>query len=419
MKGIFWMLLLVVVVTVLGWPAQALAAYPIEAGAQGPINGWLGEYYADRTPYGTPAVVRDDAEVNFNWGYGSPAGGLPSDGFSARWTRSVYFTAGTYRFFALSDDGVRIWLDGELLIDQWHAAPGVTYTEDRTLAGGIHLIRIEYFEESGGAKIQFWWEVYDAGYYPHWKGTYYANASLDGHPILVRNDEEIAFNWHDDAPIAGMAADRFSVRWTRSVRLETAVYRFHVTLHGDAVLWVGDELVLSARGNGSNRDFSVDYYATRGDCQLKLEYFKTNGDARVELDWELLEEASYPDWKAEYFANRFLLGQPLLVRNDEVPVFDWGEGAPFAEMPRNAFSVRWTRTKSFEAGTYEFYARVDDGIRVYVDGALVLDEWEFGQGVREYTAEAYIEAGEHEVVVEYFDRRGEATITFWWVRMGS
>lgn len=53
-------------------------------------------------------LVRDDADVNFDWRTAAPATQLSADDFSARWTRSLSFTAGTYRFYVRSDDGVRV-----------------------------------------------------------------------------------------------------------------------------------------------------------------------------------------------------------------------------------------------------------------------------------------------------------------------
>ena len=95
---------------------------------------------------GTPALVRNDANVRFNWGFSAPAAGFPTDGFSARWTRSLPFAAGTYDFFAHVDDGVRIWLDNNLIVDAWREQSPKTHTGSQVLNEGTHLVRVEYFE---------------------------------------------------------------------------------------------------------------------------------------------------------------------------------------------------------------------------------------------------------------------------------
>ena len=62
------------------------------------ISDWRGEYYNNPHLDGAPILVRNDVSVNFDWGSGSPGPGIPADNFSARWSRSVNFPAGTYRF---------------------------------------------------------------------------------------------------------------------------------------------------------------------------------------------------------------------------------------------------------------------------------------------------------------------------------
>ena len=63
----------------------------------------------------------------------------------------------------------------------------------------------------------------------------------------------------------------------------------------------------------------------------------------------------------------------MLTRIDNAIDFDWGEGSPGAAVPADRFSARWTRTKTYTAGTYRFSVTGDDGIRVLVDGTLVLE----------------------------------------------
>jgi hypothetical protein len=104
------------------------------------------------------ALLRNDSEINFDWGEGSPAQGIPSDGFSVRWMRSLEFEPGVYRFSARSDDGMRVFLDGTRIIDEWHKSAGTEiYTAESTLTG-THVIRVQYFEDNGNAKVEFWWE---------------------------------------------------------------------------------------------------------------------------------------------------------------------------------------------------------------------------------------------------------------------
>lgn len=115
--------------------------------------------YPTMTFTGTP-VTRTDATVDFDWGGGSPATGIPVNGFSARWTGDIVprYTE-TYTFITTSDDGVRLWVDGQKIIDNYtdHAP-----TENRgtiTLtAGRRYTIRLDYYENTGGAVMKLAWQ---------------------------------------------------------------------------------------------------------------------------------------------------------------------------------------------------------------------------------------------------------------------
>lgn len=121
------------------------------------ITDWRGEYYNNPNLSGAPVLVRNDVAVSFNWGNGSPAANLPGDGFSARWTRNLGFPAGEYRFWLTADDGVRVWVDGNLVIDQWRDGAPTTFEARIKLSEGVHSFRIEYYERSGGALIDLGW----------------------------------------------------------------------------------------------------------------------------------------------------------------------------------------------------------------------------------------------------------------------
>jgi hypothetical protein len=116
-------------------------------------------------------------------------------------------------------------------------------------------------------------------------------------------------------------------------------------------------------------------------------------------------------FSAEYFDNSTLSGDPVLTRSDDAIDFNWGEGSPSFVVPFDVFSARWTRTKTYPAGTYRFSVTGDDGIRVLVDGTPVIDGW-FYQAPTTYTADVPLPEGEHTVVVEYFEHTGGAVARF-------
>ena len=118
--------------------------------------GLRGEYFANQEFRGTPALTRIDPGVNFDWGGGAPDPSLPADHFSVRWTGTlVPEESGEFRISIRSDDGSRLYVNGELFIDNWGLHAGVTKGRAITLTKGTPVdIRLEYFESDGGALVE-------------------------------------------------------------------------------------------------------------------------------------------------------------------------------------------------------------------------------------------------------------------------
>jgi hypothetical protein len=81
-------------------------------------------------------------------------------------------------------------------------------------------------------------------------------------------------------------------------------------------------------------------------------------------------------------------------------------------------AFRWSRRVTFEPGVYRFSAWSDDGLRFYLDGVLLLNEWHDGDGTTVYTTDVTL-AGPHNLVVEYYESRDEALVKFWWKRVAD
>jgi hypothetical protein len=247
---------------------------------------WKGEYFANRTLSGAPARVRYDWMINFDWGTNAPVAGLPRDNWSVRWTRAFYFPVNAYRFTVEVDDGARLWIDGELVIDEWHDGRG-TYSHDLKLSEGGHQLRMELYERTGNAKAHLRWSP--ATNQAEWTGRYFANRDLKGNPALVRSDESIDFNWGIGAP-AGLPADGFSVQWTANVQFEEGLYQFcarsddgvHVEMDGV------QPFILSEWHDGYDTYCNA-IQVPAGRRQVTVEYFENLGGAIIQLWWRVLD----------------------------------------------------------------------------------------------------------------------------------
>jgi glucose/arabinose dehydrogenase len=139
--------------------ATPTADAPVGGPPNGTGNGLVATYFNNSDLTGT-AVVRTYAVVDFDFGTTTPDPFIAADTFSARWIGAVEprFTE-TYTFTTTSDDGVRLWVDGVLLIDQWNDHTAATHSAAVPLvAGRRHAIRIEYYQNSGPGSVRLAWQ---------------------------------------------------------------------------------------------------------------------------------------------------------------------------------------------------------------------------------------------------------------------
>jgi hypothetical protein len=453
--------------------------------------GWFAEYYANHDLAGAPTLTRYEPQIDYDWGMGSPTAMLPADNFSARWTRTMYFEAGTYNFCATVDDGVRFWVDGQLLIDEWRVQGLGTYCASPYLTAGNHVVQMAFFEDTGNAVARLTWSgplpntpaPYPQPWPPSpseaWTGEYYDDMMLGEStspakaPVMIRMDPDINFNWGTNSPAVGLPRTEYSIRWTRDINFNAGLYNFCVTVDDGARLWVDGSLVIDEWREQSVRTFCGEHYMTAGLHTVQLGYVQMQGSALVALTWTsgsgpvptpyppypypTVVPPYYPTpvppyyptpvppyyptpvppyyptpvppyyptpvpppgygWTGEYFSNRYLSGAPVLTRQDAEINFDWGLGSPAPSIPPDNFSVRWTQEVYFNNGTYTFFSHNDDGVRIYVDGSLVVDAWYEQSAATHYGVKA-LNAGTHRVQVDYYEATQFAVIAVWWQEGG-
>jgi hypothetical protein len=249
-----------------------------------------------------------------------------------------------------------------------------------------------------------------------WKGEYFNNTSLASPPVFIRNDPVIDFGLPIGvAPGPSMPSENWSARWTRTLNFPEGNYRFHVTTDDGARLYVGDNLLIDKWFDQSATEYSANLYLS-GDVPIQLDYYNHLGTAVIKLSWE--EVTSYQDWKGSYYANQDLSGQPVFQRNDATINFNWGNGSPRADIPVNHFSIRWARNLDFSpAGVYHFHTASDDGVRLYIDGQLVINDW--NNGVQVDDADVYMTAGQHHLRLEYYEYVGDAYVQLTWTHVAA
>ncbi|HEY0025310.1 MAG TPA: PA14 domain-containing protein [Longimicrobium sp.] len=141
------------------WSASASYAYTQPPPLSCPVGQYLATYYAGVNLSGSPIQTACAAKIDHDWGAGTLNGTVGGDHFSARWVGRHSFGEATYRFTVTADDGVRLWVDGVLLIDRWVDQGPTTYTADRVMTAGEHEVKVEYYERGGGALVRSGWSV--------------------------------------------------------------------------------------------------------------------------------------------------------------------------------------------------------------------------------------------------------------------
>ena len=119
---------------------------------------FLAEYRNNTDLSGAPVLSRCESAIDHDWAGNRPGPGVNVDNFSARWTGQFAFAGGTYTFSSTTDDGVRVYVDGSLLIDGWHDGVA-TRTASKSLAPGTHAVKVEYYEHTGDATAQVSWQL--------------------------------------------------------------------------------------------------------------------------------------------------------------------------------------------------------------------------------------------------------------------
>jgi glucose/arabinose dehydrogenase/PKD repeat protein len=254
-----------------------------------PADQFRAEYFANLTLSGSPVLTPCETAINNDWGNGGPGNGIPNDNFSVRWTGQFTFAAGSYVFTARADDGVRVWVDGTLIIDQWKDQPPTTYQATVSLTAGTHEVRVEYYEKAGGAVAQVSWASSPGGGgcpTGQYQAQYYNNVNLSGTPTFTRcKAAPINHNWGTGGPGNGVPTNHFSVRWTGRFNF-TAGSKTFTTRSDDGIrLWVDGVLLINFWTDHGPTTRTATRTMTAGEHEVKVEYYERTGRALIQVSW--------------------------------------------------------------------------------------------------------------------------------------
>jgi uncharacterized protein YraI len=273
------------------------------------FTGWQASYFANADLSGVPVLVQDVPDINFDWGYGSPSPSVPVDNFSARYARTLNLAPGNYLLTLRMDDGARVFIDSQLVMNDWRVG-SVRELQQMVTLNGSHAFTVEYFEGTGTASLFFAITPQAAQptptpppppYQPsvptlsvpqdQWRAQYYNNTGLGGSPAAAmyvpRSAYQLDQNWGTGSPAQGVNADYFSAVFEGNFYFAAGDYMFYTQVDDGARLYIDNILVIDAWSDGpkerSNRFNSIGV----GYHNIRVEYYEQTGNAYVRAWWTL------------------------------------------------------------------------------------------------------------------------------------
>ncbi len=451
-------------------------------------TGLQGTYYKGIYLSGSPLLNRIDPSIDFEFTYSkqpvvlSPAPGVvPEDEYSVRWTGQVQpIYSENYTFSVLSDDGVRLWVNGVQLIDNWTNQSATEKSGSIVLqAGQKYDIKLEYYENTGEAVTKLYWSsnntakqiIPQSQLYPvtvtppagggtGLLGTYFNGIALTGAPLLSRVDPTVNMELTYSkqplvlSPAPGVVPeDLFSVRWSGQVQAKfSEAYTFYLQSDDGVRLWVnGVKLIDNWVNQGTTETFASIALTAGEKYNIVVEYYENTGEAVAKLLWssastpkaiipqaQLYPAAIPPAGEGSgtglrgYYYNDIYVGNAggsgtpggplLLTRIDTTVNFELTYSKQPVVMspapgivPEDMFSIRWAgQVEAQYSETYTFYTACDDGVRLFVDGRTLIDNWQ-NQGVTETSNTIDMIAGrKYDIFMHYYEYAGEAVAKLSW-----
>ncbi|HTA92041.1 MAG TPA: PA14 domain-containing protein, partial [Polyangiaceae bacterium] len=430
----------------------------IQSGGTG--TGLLAQYFPNTTfTAASPLWKRIDPIVDFNFGNSSPGGMVPVH-YSVRRTGQIQaFTNETYTFQIDTTDGVRLTVNGTVVIDQLGAVNSspVSFTGTIAMTAGAKVsIQLDQVHTANQSSILLWWKsptvpqmvVPEAQLYPNdgihgMSVSYYANNSFTAPVALQRLEPDIYANWGNGSPAAEstLPSDNFSDTWLGMLE---SPYTGNVVLctdsDDDVKVTVAGVVVINRPGTTSNNVCSSNIAMVQGQqYSLRVDHIEKTGGSFVKLRWQygsVIERIPTANLYAtttytppangltvSYYTDQTFnssLGvnptlQNSLTRYDANIYDNWNSGrTEYSQMSSSSnYSARWTGLLTAPcSGVYEFNTNgnVDDGGRLWLDQIRVANTWTYAP----FYGATYLTAGDHSFKFDYYQGGGGAQVFLQW-----
>ncbi len=427
-------------------------------------EGLTGEYFTG-TNFDTLSAVRDDTTVNFTW-TGAPVGALPADNFSVRWSGLVKpLYSENYTFYTQSDAGVRLWVNGVKIIDNWTAH---TSTENSSAAvslaaGQLYKIVMEYYDTTGTGVAQLKWSSTSQSkqiipmrqlYLSDTQAINLGGASLGrflsdlGATGTNTQTTAATIDITGAAAPAPMAAYQVQRKGTFNYTFEDLqpftnyTLRFHTAEIVSSKFSNGARVFPIAINSRGNITPDVDPFALAGagykaavrevtattdnSGVLDLKFPSNTNTLLAAMEVERAADQSTPAFavvgrgaglKGIYYTGTNFNTQ-VATRFDPEVNYVWGTGNPLPGVGPANYTVRWTgRVLTMGAGDYSFSVTATAGKRLWINNVLVLDYW--GTTGTHNATVTLAASTLYDIKLEYVNTTGSSTVALKWKTPGG
>ncbi|MCT7990891.1 pre-peptidase C-terminal domain-containing protein [Laspinema olomoucense] len=374
----------------------SLAATPVQT--QIPTTDWKAEYFNNTNLTGSPVFVENlgSGSQNFsrNWGNGAPTN-TPADNFSARMSTQRYLAPGLYKIQATADDGVRVRVNNQTVIDKWVDQPFVTNSGYFRSNGGNVPVTVDYYERGSAAAINFnitpatkfqdpvdvsrqWhatvhsWNSSQGSAPPtnFWEGDY-NNPNAIGVINLgsnTRSDGKKGINadWNSGAPNGDgnrLPHDNFAMRAYTLADFDGSPYKFRVrgddgfqllAMNVDTRQWYNITPATQwSQAYGAHSE--ITHTLPAGRYAMHFHQYEGSGNAYLDLSWE---KASNPeiDIRLDFFGNFTQAQKDLIEKGTQ----NWESIITKDMVPSGVLTIAVTQgSTTMNGGQWNHWAETD------------------------------------------------------------
>ncbi|MBC7387667.1 MAG: cellulase family glycosylhydrolase, partial [Opitutaceae bacterium] len=363
-------------------------------------TGLQAQYFDNNTFTGLPVLTRIDTTINFNWGTIAPSPVISSEKYSVRWKGKIKpLYSESYKFYLNSDEGVQLLIDNIPVILNWDSQGLKEDTVNLFLsANTLYDIQIDYFNTCCSAIARLEWSSQNQTKQVVPKNNFFPSTSINLSPYVSLISP---VNYSGIAP-------------NSTVNLEAKAYDPDGSIT-KVDFFYGSTLLFS----DANPPYQFAWKPTKsGNYSLNAAATDNMGikniSTPVKVSVGKLYGPSGSGLRGDYFDNSTLTGNPTLIKTDPVINFIW-LSSPSPIINPYLFSVRWTgKIEPLYSELYTFSTTSDDGVRLYVNNVLLIDNWTIHKS-KINTAQIQLLANtKYDIKLEYFNDHNAAVMKLVW-----